>query len=1007
MQVSQDTTPLTTVDASNNRATTTLSAWAGKTISHFRSTAKSSSTPIDLDPAESPATPLFQRIIPRKTDPKSDVKGAVSDVVFAKSVDDKDIAAISAAVKGTPKLVELPLHDGGLLLHALCRWPSIVDVLNLVELAVHSFPEGVATMDAMGRTPLHWLCMNTSVTVRSIEILVLGFPVSAAMCDKDSSLPIHYLCMNPAQTIDLTMMLHNYETFSLRNRDGRTPLHCLLIRHTADFELCATLLSLAPEAIHVIDNMGRRILHWVCAMKKHFNLQLLQLVLSMDQTAAGHSDMRGQLPLHLLLRNHVVTVDAIQLLLQAHPAAIDVIDASGQSPLHLLCTNNAVTLAMLHVVCARAVAFPTCFKWLDDEGSSALHLLGTNPHATTAMVRLILQTYPDAAHLVDMYGCTPFHYFCSSAAVTADLLWIFLDKCPAITKLVDQRGKTPLHYICANAAVSAEMISIVFDSYPTSSQAMDHAMKLPVHYVIENPAIPSDMAYRLLANGSAYRLRYDIREDHSQPHASIAYTTANGTPATVFCAVDIALDSRTSKQVELCYFSDDTTFQHMLTIHAQLSASTNPVGSTTDVATLMVALVDSFDNARKRIRVADASPILDNCLVVEHPTATLADILAKGKVDVHALITQLGQGLSHYHCNAGVTHGNITPRTVGHFGSSAFKLVPSLVSMSKDDATSLHYPLTEPTFCSPEMAKALLDNSPLAVPTLASDMWQFGCTIFEAMTSTPLVHAIAPYSVCLPHTQLYHVIASFTDTVIGHALAPLPSQVREILVQVLKVQPTARWTIDRVMGVAGFSMASHHPNLTTDLPAMATWSSPPPLDNQEPEVRNAALLNEIDHLVLLLQQTKTQLRRVELDRDALQRQLSEFVDHFNVVLQEKEESKQKMGVAEKKRASLASQLDTMVQMVISVMPLAQQVYGPSGDDFLAHTMAQSANATVRPAYALSTNGHKGTVAEMLKTHIRKTMLSKGCVAKWASQQQSPPLLSTALMDDSVEAKCSE
>ncbi|KAF0714917.1 hypothetical protein AaE_011462 [Aphanomyces astaci] len=400
---------------------TTLSSWAGKTMGHFRSTTRKS---LDggVDEMSTVASTSLHRLMR-----KSDSKDADALTAFLTALDDKDVNGVTSAVQNTPKFIEFPIHNDGILLHALCRWPNLSDVLHLLELAVRTFPEGVAFMDEMGRTPLHWLCMNPTVCARGIEVLVLGFPVSAAMCDKESSLPIHYLSCNPSQTIDMTLKLQHYETFALRNREGRTPLHCLLARHSTDFELCATLLSLAPEAISIADNMGRHILHWACAGKKSLDMQLLQLVLTLDPTAASRSDMKGQLPLHVLVSNQLVTVDAIQLLLPAYPQAVDVIDAvgsllsrllssvltqfcqqSGQSPLHLLGANESVHLAMLVALIDPGRHVPTSLKWLDDvwkqslEHSSALHILCTNPRATTAMVELVLQTYPASAQLVDL-----------------------------------------------------------------------------------------------------------------------------------------------------------------------------------------------------------------------------------------------------------------------------------------------------------------------------------------------------------------------------------------------------------------------------------------------------------------------------------------------------------------------------------------------------------------------------------------------------------------------------
>ncbi|CAK4100418.1 unnamed protein product [Aphanomyces euteiches] len=885
-----------------------LSSWAGQSMKHFRSTKKL------LDSTES----LF---IHRWADSKD----ADTMLAFQKAHEEKDVTGMLAAVRATPKLMEHPLKEDGILLHSLCQMPNLSDVMELMELCVREFPEAVAHMDSKGRTPLHYLCMNPNATSVAIEQLVMAFPVSAAMCDKESCLPIHYLCLNSAQTIDMTMRLQHFETFSLRNRDGRTPLHCLLVRNTTDFDLCATLLSLAPEAIGVADNVRGMLFH---------------------------VPYNGQLPLHVLVANPNITLEALELVLQINPQGVDVIDANGQSPLHLLCANDSIQVAMLRTICDRAVASPTCFKWLDNEGSSALHILCTNHQVTIAMVQLLVQTFPESAQLLDIYGCTPFHYICANPAVSIDLLWVFLDKCPIVTKLVDQ------------------------------------AMKLAVHYIIENSAIPSDMAYRLLANGSAYRLRYDIREEMQRPHSTVTYFDGtNDPPAIVYCATDIAVDSRSSKHVTLQYYSDQATFRHMLSILSALHAP--PEAEATDVASLTVTMVDSFDNARKRIRIGEASPILDFCIVLEQPDATLDAIKC---IDPHAMIAGVGHCLSHWHCTAHIAHGDISLRSIGLFGP-AFKLLPSLASQPKESSV-FHQGVSDRWTCAPEIAKALLAR-PYAVPTTASDVWQFGCVVYQVITGTPLLQTIAPYSVLLPENQLYHVVASITDAVITRVLAPLPADIRDILMHMLKVDPSARWTIDRVMGAVGVSLKLHQ--ALGQPPVDVAWECLPPLDNQEPEATHTGLSNQVDQLTQLLQEAKTQLRRVELERDGLQRQLCELVDHLNVVLEEKEEAKHQVSVMDKKRASLANQLDTMVQMVMSVMPLAQQVachfttfshpdkvYGNSCDDFLAHTMAHAANATVRPSYELSAPQRASAVA-FLKEHLRKTILSKGCIAKWANQ----------------------
>ncbi|RHY64870.1 hypothetical protein DYB30_003866 [Aphanomyces astaci] len=322
-------------------------------------------------------------------------------------------------------------------------------------------------------------------------------------------------------------------------------------------------------------------------------------------------------------------------------------------------------------VCARGIevlvlGFPVSAAMCDKESSLPIHYLSCNPSQTIDMTLklqhyetfalrnrvLLLPAYPHAVDVIDAVG---------------PLLSRLLSS--VLTQFCQQSGQSPLHLLGANESVHLAMLVALTDPGR-------NAMKLPVHYIIENPGIPSDMAYRLLANGSAYRLRYDIQEVPHVPHACFTYYfNETISPATVYCAVDVALDSRTSKAVVLHYFSDRTTFQHLLTSLAQLDISSSDTTS--------VALVDSFDNARKRIRIEyvvphdvarslvvahhvmnqpsrDASPILDFCLVLEHPAATVDEI--RTQIDAQALMTSLGQCVSHWHTTAGLAHGNMVGR---------------------------------------------------------------------------------------------------------------------------------------------------------------------------------------------------------------------------------------------------------------------------------------------------------------------------------------------------------
>ncbi len=50
----------------------------------------------------------------------------------------------------------------------------------------------------------------------------------------------------------------------------------------------------------------------------------------------------------------------------------------------------------------------------------------------------------------------------------------------------------------------------------------------------------------------------------------------------------------------------------------------------------------------------------------------------------------------------------------------------------------------------------------------------------------------------LTSKHIYHVIASLTNSVIGYVLSTLPLELRDILIHLLNVIPTQRWSIDRI-----------------------------------------------------------------------------------------------------------------------------------------------------------------------------------------------------------------
>lgn len=58
-----------------------------------------------------------------------------------------------------------------------------------------------------GRTPLHHICCNPSVTSVVIEILFDAWPGAAMVADQELKLPVQYLVDNPVSSSDLSALL--------------------------------------------------------------------------------------------------------------------------------------------------------------------------------------------------------------------------------------------------------------------------------------------------------------------------------------------------------------------------------------------------------------------------------------------------------------------------------------------------------------------------------------------------------------------------------------------------------------------------------------------------------------------------------------------------------------------------------------------------------------------------------------------------------------------------------
>lgn len=125
--------------------------------------------------------------------------------------------------------------------------------------------------------------------------------------------------------------------------------------------------------------------------------------------------------------------------------------------------------------------------------------------------------------------------------------------------------------------------------------------------------------------------------------------------------------------------------------------------------------------------------------------------------------------------------------------------------------------------CAPEAAKAFVAKEEF-LPTQASDMWQFGClvyvqvnnclpidrsepnatmlcdcTSYQLLTGSTLLERLAPWSGSIGHEQGLHLICSLTEAVLEALIAETAPEFRLLLQRTLVVNPSYRWSIDRLL----------------------------------------------------------------------------------------------------------------------------------------------------------------------------------------------------------------
>ncbi|KAG6623650.1 serine/threonine protein kinase [Phytophthora cinnamomi] len=934
--------------------------------------------------------------------------------LFADAVARKDKEKMLDALAKDPSVLRRSDENGWLPLHHVCALRPNYRYVDLMTMMVNTYPEAVRCADKNGRTPLHTLCGNTCVTVQALGVFAASLAELTLARDNAGNLPLHHLCRNSSCDVGLIKKLgSDTSAYAAINDEGQTPLHCLVtIGSQLNKPVLYHLLESFPNTALMRDLMGRTILHWMCELHD-LDPAVIQTVLAAAVDSASLPDSNGDLPLHTLCQNEKLTRELLRLVLQAYPAGIYSLAKDNLSPLHFLCSNENCSADILTDFFSVDSDNSSCAK-ADKLGATALHILCMNESISTELLRTTLLMCCEDSITQDVHGRSPLHYLCMNHSVSPELLWLLFDRGHDLVRQVDRDERTPLHYLCSNIKVTPRVLEILFDSWPSAALVVDRDFKLPVQYLVDNPSSSPETTTLLICGPASYRHRYEFLSVNGQ---CACFT--QGSEA-VYVQTNVAMDSNTATKVLVNFYSPQSVVNHEQSLLLRLKTTAE---IRNDNVNYSLIVHEMFENAKRRLTLrsieiapedhnGDATITLDYALVMEAPLYTLESLRAEQICDTEAaraITTEVANCLVFWHCDARMVHGNITLQNVGQFEDRGLCLFNLNTSRELYEQRTIGSHAIALSSCPPEAAKAFIAKEEF-LPTLASDMWQFGCIVYQLLSGSTLLERLAPWSSSIGHEQGLHLICSLTDAVLETLIAETEPEFRVLLQRTLIVNPSYRWGIDRLMLIEdGLALPSF---VTSEAPSHDFVGKTLQQKTEDALADGTERSRSIKHaheqlgfmkkeqslLRHTLLSTKSQLRDVDQARTNLQLKLAELQTQMTSEVHQKQEAQLEAQLLARNHQAMTLQLHTTVQMLLNLVPLARKVYGAAADDFLSSALAQSTGSAPPNAFAADPASlrRKSGPVQLLKSQLQHSVLAHGCVQKWANSSPSSALAATSL-----------
>jgi len=438
--------------------------------------------------------------------------------------------------------------------------------LEVVQLLLKAFPEGIKQKDIHGNIPLHHAITSAS-SAPVLEALLISYPDGVREHNNEEVTPLQRALEKypnvPLETIQY-MLQACPDSVMEKNQDGMTGLHTAVLEglpvdvtqkllnvcpnaatvkdtdagmtplmyailNDAPMNVIQALLEACPESASIPDADGTS--PFCCGIAK---VEVLQAILDTDSSAVRAVDKEGSTPLHFAVKERV-PASVIEFLLKAYPDATTVKDTHGRTPLHNALGNHGSShhRAPHEVVQLLLKACPDAAKEKDEMGRTPLYW-GIEMESSVCIIESILEACPESSEEEDDYGCTPLHIAMHRAA-PRNIVEIIWKANPDAIKKKNHMGTTPLHCgVMVNA--DFDTTKFAFERYTPAAHLQDGTGSSPFTSLVGRVAQITDKE-SLSAHGLARRLQLLFRSCRDGRDLSSLVQRKEHTPLCTFFSI--------------------------------------------------------------------------------------------------------------------------------------------------------------------------------------------------------------------------------------------------------------------------------------------------------------------------------------------------------------------------------------------------------------------------------------------------------------------------------------